>query len=246
MFTKVTTILECSRVFSLPMTIMSWLVVFTYGVISSGNIWYGILALVGVSFAHLGTNVLDDYIDYLHLIKQVGFDRREYLKNSQKTKCRYLISGIMSELQVKIVILVYFALAGLIGLFFYLKCGKPVLYFALLGGVIGLVYSFMSRVKLSEIAVGLAYGPALFGGVYYVMTNTIIPMIWRYLSASRCARLLSETESLPCSRPVRATTRYWAAASMRARPTRWRWHGRCARRQGFLSCRKASGSAARS
>ncbi len=33
------------------------------------------------------------------------------------------------------------------------------------------------------------------------MTNTIIPMIWRYLSASRCARLLSETESLPCSRP---------------------------------------------
>ena len=40
------------------------------------------------------------------------------------------------------------------------------------------------------------------------MTNTIIPMIWRYLSASRCARLLSETESLPCSRQVRATTRY--------------------------------------
>ena len=60
------------------------------------------------------------------------------------------------------------------------------------------------------------------------------------LSASRCARLLSETASLPCSRPVRATTRYWAAASMQARPTRWRWHVRCARRQGFLSCRKAS------
>ncbi len=178
MLTKVTTILECSRVFSLPMTIMSWLVVFTFGVLSSGNIWYGILALAGISFAHLGTNVLDDYIDYLHLIKQVGFDRREYLKNSQKTKCRYLISGIMSELQVKIVILVYFALSGLIGLFFYLKCGKPVLYFALLGGVIGLVYSFMSRVKLSEIAVGLAYGPALFGGVYYVMTNTIIPEVF--------------------------------------------------------------------
>ncbi len=31
-------------------------------------------------------------------------------------------------------------------------------------------------------------------------------MIWRYLSASRCARLLSETASLPCSRQVRATT----------------------------------------
>jgi len=31
-----------------------------------------------------------------------------------------------------------------------------------------------------------------------------------------------------------ATTRYWAAASMQARPTRLRWHGRCARRQGLL------------
>ena len=51
---------------------------------------------------------------------------------------------------------------------------------------------------------------------------------------------------LAMQQPVRATTRYWAAASMQARPTRWRWHGRCARRQGFLSCRKASGSVARS
>ena len=35
-------------------------------------------------------------------------------------------------------------------------------------------------------------------------------MIWRFLSASQCALLLSGMESLPCSRPVRATTRYWA------------------------------------
>ena len=31
---------------------------------------------------------------------------------------------------------------------------------------------FLSRIKLSEAAVALAYGPALFGGIYFVMTKT--------------------------------------------------------------------------
>ena len=170
---KISTILECSRVFSLPMTVMSWLVVFTYALLDSGNALYGILALVGISLAHMGTNVLDDYLDYRNLIKQVDFDKKEYIKNSQKTKCRYLLAGVLREKQVKLLIAFYFALAGIIGLFFYIKCGKPVLYFAATGGFIAIFYSFFSRIKLSEIAVGIAYGPALFGGVYYVMTNTV-------------------------------------------------------------------------
>ena len=159
--------------FSLPMTVMSWLVVFTYGILSSGNILYGILALLGISLAHMGTNILDDYFDYRHLIKQVDFDKKEYLRNSQKTKCRYLVAGVITETQIKLLASTYFGLAGIIGLFFYIQCGKPVLYFALAGGIIALLYSFLSRIRLSEIAVGVAYGPALFGGVYYVMTNTI-------------------------------------------------------------------------
>lgn len=173
MHKKVSTILECSRFFSLPMTVMSWLVVFTYAVLGAGKILYGILALIGISLAHLGTNVLDDYFDYKHLTKQEDFDKKDYLKNAQKTKCRYLVSGLMSELEVKLLIAFYFGTAGIIGLFFFIKCGKPVLYFATAGALIAVLYSFMSRIRLSEIAVGLAYGPALFGGVYYVMTNTV-------------------------------------------------------------------------
>lgn len=44
--------------------------------------------------------------------------------------------------------------------------------FALIGGIITILYSFMSKIRLSEFAVAVAYGPALFGGVYYVMTKT--------------------------------------------------------------------------
>ena len=178
MINKFWTILECSRVFSLPMTIMSWLVVFTFAVIDSGNWQYGFLAFIGVCFVHLGTNILDDFFDYKSLIKQVGFNKREYLKNTQKTKCRYLVSGILKEKDVLIMAAIYLGIAALIGLFFFIMCGKPVLYFALSASVIVLLYSFMSKIRLSEIAVGLTYGPLLFGGVYFVMTKTIVPEVF--------------------------------------------------------------------
>ena len=173
MISKLATVMECSRVFSLPTTILSWLVIFTYSVINSGNVWYGLLCLVAISFVHLGTNILDDFFDYKSLIKQVDFNKNEYLKNTQKTKCRYIISGLMNEKQVLELAGIYFFIASVIGLFFFIKCGTPVLKFALAGGIIALFYSILSKMRLSEVAVALAYSPILFGGVNYVMTKTI-------------------------------------------------------------------------
>ena len=172
MLNLISTILECSRVFSLPMTIMSWLVIFIYSALMSGNIKYGLLAFAGICFAHLAANILDDYFDYKSLIKQVNFNKKEYLRNSQKTKCRYLISGRVKASEILVLAFIYLIIAGGIGVFLFIKCGIGVLYFASIGAVITLLYSFMSRKMLSEIAVAIAYGPALFGGVYYVMTKT--------------------------------------------------------------------------
>ncbi len=172
MLNLISTILECSRVFSLPMTIMSWLVVFTYSAFVSGNIKYGLIAFIGVCFAHLAANILDDYFDYKSLIRQVNFDKKEYFKNSQKTKCRYLVSGRVKPIEILELAGLYLLIALILGVFLYLKCGAGVIYFALTGGIITLLYSFLSRNMLSEIAVAIAYGPALFGGIYYVMTKT--------------------------------------------------------------------------
>ncbi|MCQ2753920.1 MAG: prenyltransferase [bacterium] len=172
MLQRLVFILLCSRVFSSPMTILSWLVIFVYSLLDAGNFWYGILCLIGLCLAHFGTNILDDYFDYKALIKQVGFDKEKYLKNSQKTKCRYLISGKLKEFDLLALAGIYFFLAFLVGLFLYIKCGQGVLYFALIGGIIGVIYPFASRICLSEVLVALAYGPALFGGVYYVMCGT--------------------------------------------------------------------------
>lgn len=173
MLKKTILILECSRIFSLPMSIFSWLIIFTFAIIDSGNFLYGFLALAGICFAHLGTNLIDDFFDYKFLIKQVDFDKMEYIKNSQKTKCRYLINGLMKESQLFSLAGLYFILSLLIGLFLFLKCGIGVAQFAFAGGLIAILYPFLSRICLSELAVALAYGPILFGGVYYVMCGTV-------------------------------------------------------------------------
>lgn len=165
-------VLEYSRIFSLPMTILSWLIVFTYSAADSGNIPYGLLAFAGICLVHLATNLVDDYFDYKYLIKMVDFNKEEYLKNSQKTKCRYLISGQMTESQLLRVVAGYLLTALIIGGFLYINCGNCVLYYMLAGGAIAILYPLLSRICLSEIAVALAYGPILFGGVYYVMTGT--------------------------------------------------------------------------
>ena len=67
---------------------------------------------------------------------------------------------------------VYALIAISTGVYLFFKCGIGVVYFALAGAIITISYSFLSKIKLSEIAVAAAYGPALFGGVYYVMTKT--------------------------------------------------------------------------
>ena len=172
MLNKMTTVLECSRIFSLPMTIMSWLIIFTYSVLVAGNALYGFLALIGICFAHLAANVFDDYFDYKTLIRQVDFNKKEYLKNSQKTKCRYIISGLVRPKEIFVLAFIYLFIAILTGAFLFIKCGIGVLYYAIIGGIIVLLYSFLSKIRLSEVAVGIAFGPALFGGVYYVIAKT--------------------------------------------------------------------------
>lgn len=171
MLNKILKILEYSRYFSLPMTILSWLIIFSYSISDSGNVFYGLICLIGICFVHLGTNLLDDFFDYKYLMKKLDFDKNAYLENSQKTKCRYLISGLITEKQILGIILLFFTIGSLCGLFLYLKCGIGILYFAVIGAIIALIYPLASRICLSEIMVALAYGPVLFGGVYYAMTG---------------------------------------------------------------------------
>lgn len=152
--------LKNSRLFSLPMTFLSWLVIFVYSLKLGGNVLNGVLALVGISFAHLATNLFDDYVDYKNLPE-----------NSQKCKCAYIKDGSAMISDVFKVVLIYLVIAAGMGFVLFLRCGFPVIILAIIGGIITLFYAKLSQRGFSELAVGTAFGPLLFEGVYFVMTG---------------------------------------------------------------------------
>ena len=152
--------LKNSRLFSLPMTLLSWLIIFVYSLKLGGNVLNGVLALVGISFAHLATNLFDDYVDYKNLPE-----------NSQKCKCAYIKDGSATISDVLKVVLIYLAIATGMGFILFLRCGFPVVVLAIIGGIITLIYAKLSQRGFSELAVGTAFGPLLFEGVYFVMTG---------------------------------------------------------------------------
>ena len=152
--------LKNSRLFSLPMTLLSWLIIFVYSLKLGGNVLNGVLALVGISFAHLATNLFDDYVDYKNLPE-----------NSQKCKCAYIKDGSATINDVLKVVIAYLAIAAGMGFVLFLRCGFPVIFLAIIGGIITLIYAKLSQRGFSELAVGTAFGPLLFEGVYFVMTG---------------------------------------------------------------------------
>ena len=159
--------LNASRLFSLPMTIAAWFVIFTYSLcFHEGNILNGYLALTGISFAHLAANLADDYFDYKAMLKDGNM-----MSTVVKNKCAYIKDGQASLNDVLKVIAIYCAISLLTGIILLFRCGLPVIWLALIGGILTLTYSKFSRVGLSELAVGIAFGPLLFEGVFYVMTK---------------------------------------------------------------------------
>lgn len=152
--------LKNSRIFSLPMAILSWLVIFVYALKNGGNILNGVIALIGISFAQLATNLFDDYIDYKNLPP-----------NSQQAKCSYIKEGKATLNDILKIVIFYLSISCLTGLFLLFRCGLPVIWLALIGGIIALLYAKLSQRGFSELAVGITFGPLLFEGVYFVMTG---------------------------------------------------------------------------
>ncbi|MBE7712628.1 MAG: prenyltransferase [Cyanobacteria bacterium SIG26] len=157
---------NCARVYSLPITILNGLVIFIFALKQGGNPYLGLLAILGSSLVHMATNLIDDYFDYKILLKD-----KNYINSAQNCKCLYLKNGQASTKELKYAILAFLTLAGIIGGALFFLSGPYVLLLAIIGLIIALTYQKFSLKGLGEIAVIIAYGPLLYEGIYYVMTN---------------------------------------------------------------------------
>jgi len=149
MIKKINFWINNSRPFSLPMTFLPWLCVFLFSLSHGGNLFNGIVALFGIIFAHLATNLVDDYVDYKLLNGEPGY----------KTKFKYLTDGTASLLELRNVIIIYLLFASMAGLYLLYKCGINVALLATIGGCIVLSYPRLSSKGFGELAVATAFGP---------------------------------------------------------------------------------------
>lgn len=158
--------LDCARLYSLPMTILSWLVIFIYSVKNNGNVLSGIIALIGICFVHLATNLADDYFDY-----EILTQHSKFMETAQECKCKYLRTDKATTEELKKVIIIFLSIAAITGVILFFRAGYYVAVLALIALAIALGYQKLSLLRLGEVAVIIAYGPLMFEGVYYVMTK---------------------------------------------------------------------------
>lgn len=160
--------LNCARVYTLPITVLNWLVAFVFSLKHGGNAVLGILALVGISFAHMAANLLDDYFDYKILLKD-----EKFLNSAQNCKCWYLKNNQVTVDELRRTIIAFLACAAVIGAILFLTSGYYVVIFAIIGLVISLTYQKFSLNGIGELAVMISFGPLLYEGTYYVMTGSL-------------------------------------------------------------------------
>lgn len=157
-----------SRPYTIPITFLTWLVIFVYSLKQGGNILNGIIAYFGIALVHLATNLSDDYLDYKRLIKNGDFSKEE-----KASKCKYLKDGQATIKDLRNVIIILLIIAGVLGSILFFTAGWKVVLFAFAVLPIALFYSVLSSRGLGDIAVIAAYGPLMFEGVYYVMTKSL-------------------------------------------------------------------------
>jgi 1,4-dihydroxy-2-naphthoate octaprenyltransferase len=131
------------------------------------NLFRFILTGIGCMTAHAGANILSDYYDF-----KTGVDREGTFGSSG-----LLVPGIMSPNQMLRGGWIALVLAGVIGAYLVLVTpgGAFLLLLIAIGGLLGVFYTakpfeFKYR-ALGDLAVFIAFGPAMVLGAYFVQAH---------------------------------------------------------------------------
>ena len=169
--TKLTNFAELTRMYALPMTFASLVVILSYSHYSENFSWLNfILLALALCLVHLGGNLFDDYIDVKRKINQ-GIEKKDISFFSFVPKARLILNDTFSFREVEIILGVMFLISLIIGLYFIFNSGWQIVLFILFGGLLTLFYPISSKYYLSEIIIGLIYGPLMICGGYFALTK---------------------------------------------------------------------------
>jgi 1,4-dihydroxy-2-naphthoate octaprenyltransferase len=137
-----------------------------------------ILAVIGVIFGHLGSNLFDDFFDY----KSQGVDyRREVNHRGMRArihKCPYLTDGSCTINQLLAACIIFSGIAIIIGSVIWFYRDNMILVITGIAIFFGISYSGFpfkfSYHGLGEVVIGLMFGPLSMLGVFYATTGICI------------------------------------------------------------------------
>ena len=163
--------MELTRAYALPVTFSSCLVIWAFAHYSVNFTYFNFaLLVIALCCVHLGANLFDDYMDVKNKYKQCGclenisFDR-------VVLKANLILNKTFSKKQV-VAIFSFLFLVGLsIGIYFAKTVSTNILIIAAVGGLLALFYPNSAKYYLSEVIIGLIYGPLMINGGYYALTG---------------------------------------------------------------------------
>jgi len=155
--------LEASRPFSFTASVTPVLIGTVLAIID-GPFFLGrfLLALIGSLFLQVGTNMINDYYDYVN-----GVDTPETLGPSQVIQ-----RGLLTADEMYWGGIIAFAIGSVCGLILVALCGWPVLALGLVSVLAGYFYTAkplsLAYIALGEATVFIFMGPVIVVGAYFV------------------------------------------------------------------------------
>lgn len=132
-----------------------------------------VMAFIGMMLVQFGLTMLDDWHDYLRGTDRTGTDE----KNPYSGGSGVLADGRITPGEMIRVVILFYAVAAVIGLYLAYLRGIEVLYIMLAGFFISIFYSlppfqFAYR-GLGEFMMLLGYGPTITLGAYFVQAQEL-------------------------------------------------------------------------
>lgn len=188
---------NAGRGYTLPMSVLSWLIPFLYALLYYNGISeFGLIALVGIVILHWSVNLLDDLFDWWKAQKDIKLGKRAEL-NFQRRKCMYLINGDLTFKQALIGLIIALLISFLIALWFISVFGLKLLPLIIFTALLCLLYPILDHFALSEVVIGIVFAPLLYYGVFYVMTGTVsLPLMLMSVSTGLMTIGLAYTHAL--------------------------------------------------
>jgi 1,4-dihydroxy-2-naphthoate octaprenyltransferase len=140
---------------------------------ASGNqqLTYAVLALLGALFIQIGTNLANDYFDFVQ-----GADTED-----RKGPTRVTQAGYVTPNTVKWAFILTFGAAALIGLPLMLRGGWPIVIVGIVSIAAGILYTSgpyaLAYLGLGDIFVLIFFGPVAVAGTHYVQTLQFDPIV---------------------------------------------------------------------